>query len=307
MARRSSSARPLSLVSMTAFGRGIGIHKRERAEVEIKGVNSRSLDVILRGAEVGATQEFSFRDQLSSVVSRGRVDIYISRTLHSRGRGEGVDIALLPEVVRTLKSTATQIEKEHRSLYLSFGLASLLSRSDLFPLSRSSSALTEDFHVAVQKAFAHALSAFVAMRQREGGRLQRAIKALLLEIQKASERVRRRAGSARARAERRVRARLAAAASIVQEDTQRISQEVSLILDRSDIAEEIERIQGHLKECHSILAAPRSGKRFEFLAQELQREFNTIGSKAQDGEIQRSVVDAKVAIERIREQVQNVE
>jgi uncharacterized protein (TIGR00255 family) len=168
--------------------------------------------------------------------------------------------------------------------------------------------LDEEDAELVLRTTATALAQLVAAREQEGVALAGVLGERVAELQAAAARLRARAPEVREELysglRRRVRELLAGPAV----DELRLAQEVALLVDRSDVVEELDRLDGHLRHFAGLLGEPGAlGKRLDFLAQEILRELNTLGAKCRDGEMARTVLDAKVFCEQLREQVQNVE
>jgi len=162
--------------------------------------------------------------------------------------------------------------------------------------------------VALRKALVRALAAFERERHREGAALQRELLGRVATLRRLSAAIRARVPAAQAAADVRIRERIAKLEATPDLDPQRLTQEIVSLAERGDITEELVRLDSHLVALAATLrAAGGIGKRVEFLLQEIQRELNTIGSKANDLAITGLVVDGKAQVEKLREQVQNIE
>ena len=172
---------------------------------------------------------------------------------------------------------------------------------------RSSDALA----TCVCEATDRALDGLLTMRDSEGATLARDLGQRLAHLGQLAASLRSEAGSAPEDAERRLRERLARllASGKVAVDEGRLAQEVALLADRMDVTEELVRVESHLRQLDELMqqAGQPVGRRLDFLVQELGREFNTVASKSQSAEIARLVVEAKAELEKVREQVQNIE
>jgi uncharacterized protein (TIGR00255 family) len=187
-------------------------------------------------------------------------------------------------------------------------LGDLLRLPEVVQVQVDPDSLREEDAELVLHTAATALSQLVAAREQEGVALARVLGERVAELQAAAARLRARAPEVREELHsglrRRVRELLAGPAV----DEQRLAQEVALLVDRSDVVEELDRLDGHLHHFAGLLGEPGAlGKRLDFLAQEILRELNTLGAKCRDGEMARTVLDSKVLCEQLREQVQNVE
>jgi uncharacterized protein (TIGR00255 family) len=169
--------------------------------------------------------------------------------------------------------------------------------------------VSEDESELVVRVLTDASEALAVMREQEGTWLADDITRRLSAIEAGAMRIAPWAAEAPARFKERLEERLAVLSSEIPIDPARLAQEVAFLADRTDISEELSRLGSHISQFRATLAGHPEGigRRLDFLIQELGREFNTIGSKAQDARIQSQVVEAKAELEKIREQVQNVE
>jgi uncharacterized protein (TIGR00255 family) len=290
--------------SMTGFG-SAGIETETmRAAVTARSLNHRFLDLSLQVPRRLQPLEPEIRAAVTRAVRRGRVELSVQASL-ADGGGESV------EAVRPLVSS---LVRTMRDLQNEFGLEGGVSVSDLmrFPggLERSvaPAAVGAEEREALLGLVARALEGLEDMRRAEGGRLQEDLDRALSAIERAAEAIERRAGETRAARESTLVERLRALAAELALDDARLYQEVVRAVERHDVAEELQRLRSHVAMTRELLAgeAP-AGRRLDFLAQELMREANTLGSKSADASLVQAVVELKAEIERLREQVQNVE
>jgi uncharacterized protein (TIGR00255 family) len=161
---------------------------------------------------------------------------------------------------------------------------------------------------ALRPGIEEALSGLLEMRGREGAALRRELEGRIDEVERLAAALRRLASDAPELFRARLRERLERALRPGELDAQRLTQEVAILADRADVSEELTRLDAHLAELKRLVAdAAPAGRRLEFLTQELHRELNTIGSKSQSAQVSARVVEAKAELERVREQIQNVE
>lgn len=290
--------------SMTGFGSAGLDTETVRAAVTARSLNHRYLDVNVQVPRRLQPLESEIRAAVTRAVRRGRVELAVQAS-PADGGGETVEAArpLISSLVRTM-----------RDLQNEFGLEGGVSVSDLmrFPggLERSgaSTGVTEDEREVVLAVVARALEGLETMRRAEGGRLQDDLERALGSIERAAEAIERRAGETRATRESSLVERLRSVAAELALDDARLYQEVVRAVERHDVAEELQRLRSHVAMTRELLAGEAPvGKRLDFLAQELMREANTLGSKAADASLVQAVVELKAEIERLREQVQNVE
>lgn len=287
---------------MTGFGRGTTATEKFHASVEISSVNRKQLELAFSLARELSGLEARMRPLLLPHVSRGRlqVSLHINRVQGTAcfevdmGMAHGLELAyqrLSEELGRPLVPVA----------------ADFLQVPGIIRLQESALDLEETWAV-VEPALQKALVSFQESRQQEGrvllqDFLQRLglLERLLAQVEKAAN------GRCVRQAEL-LRKRLADLDCPVSAEDERVCKEIALFADRCDISEEITRLKSHLAKFHEYLASAEApGRALDFLCQEIHREWNTIGSKALDAEIAQWVVVAKTELEKIREQVQNIE
>jgi uncharacterized protein (TIGR00255 family) len=288
--------------SMTGFGLGEAPVAPGRLSVEIRGVNHRFLDVRVRVPRELADLT-SFVEQLArEKLTRGRYEVAV--------RVDGVPLGA-PVLDRDRAKAAFRALGELRD-ELAPGtevpLALLGSIPDLFVSSVERE--LDRLRVATREAFEAALVALDGMRSREGCALREDLQNRLARVRKLADDVQRRAPEVVEAHRRRLkeRAERLRVATDLDLDPARLEQEIILFAERSDICEELTRLASHCGQFASLLASDEAvGRRLDFLLQELAREANTVGAKSPDSQIAHAVVEIKAEIERMREQVQNVE
>ncbi len=286
--------------SMTGFGRGEFVSHGIRYAVEIATVNRRGAELVFNLPRELAPLESMLRDILAPAIARGRATVTASVSAGTQGRP-----LLDPDVFRRLHG---ELRKIRRSLKL----ADEPSLADLVRLYAATANSPADSPQADGRALADAarsaLAALGRMREKEGTHLARELRRLLGGFRREIAAIAKLAPLVTAKHRESVRARLAGLSDAFAADDERLARELALFADRSDITEELGRLQSHIAQFQSGLAAnDANGRTLDFLAQEMFRECNTIGSKANSAEVARHVIAAKTELERIREQVQNVE
>lgn len=290
---------------MTGFGRGTAQGDGFSVAVDLKTVNNRFLDVHLRaGAELSAVEPM-VRKSVGARLSRGRVDVNVTVERTSE---------VSYELNRPLIAGFIQAMREMQS---EFGLA---GEPDINVLARLPGAMqaarngiSEEMLAGVERALAEALDELEAMREREGAALSAEMSARLDEIERHLPVIESLSGEQvenyRARVYKRISEMLARdGLEIVELDQGRLAQEVAYLADRSDITEEVARLRSHVAQFRAALSEEGdTGKRLDFLLQEFNREANTVLSKSTDLAIKESALSIKAAVEKLREQVQNVE
>ena len=289
---------------MTGFGHGQSSGKNFSVAVEIKTVNNRFLDVNLRLPNELQTVEAQLKKLITNRLSRGRIDVYVNTERTG-------DVAY--ELNRPLISGYLAALEEMRREF------SLSGEPDLNVIARLPNVLQtkkedvgDDFSKAVERALLDALDELEAMRAVEGETLKielqsrlAAIENHLPTVESESESV---AEEYRERLNKRIENLLKKSDAQIELDQSRFAQEVAYLADKSDISEEISRLKSHLEQYRAIMSETAEvGKKLDFLTQELNREVNTIASKTNNMTVKESALAMKAEIEKIREQIQNVE
>jgi uncharacterized protein (TIGR00255 family) len=293
--------------SMTGFGRSSFQVGELGFDVELRSVNHRYLDARVRLPRLLAGFEGDVRGRLQARLGRGKVDLVVTSPAPA-GPPPRLEIDL---------ETARQYLRAARSLHEGEGVAGDLDAAQLLALPGVARFVelevpAESLREGLESAVDAALDAADAMRAREGAALERDLRERLARVEEL-------AGSIEARSDsvqRSVRERLRRRAEQLRQETgildeARLHQEIVLAADRLDIVEELVRLRSHAEQFRRVLAEAGPGKpvgrRLDFLLQEFGREANTIGSKASDAPVAHWIVELKTEIERLREQVQNVE
>lgn len=290
------------LRSMTGFGRGSHTGAAYRVDVEIRSVNHRYREIVARVPRDLPGLEEPVRARVARGVARGRVDVFVTAEPLPGTRGLRVDVELARAYHQTL-------ERLRHELGLAGGvdvslLAGLPGVVGLDEASADVEACWRDLEPALDQA----LSALTAMRVTEGAALAADLEGARRRLAGLVEAVARRAPLVVEEYRVRLAQRIRALAPDVPVEPDRLAAEVVVFADRADISEELVRLRSHLEQFQATLGLDEPvGRKLDFLLQEMNREVNTIGSKAHDAEIAATVVDMKTEIERMREQVQNVE
>jgi len=290
--------------SMTGYGAGAVEGPTARLTVEIRSVNQRFIDVKVTAPREYGAWEAEIRERVRTVAQRGRIDVTVARTpIAARRR---YTVAVRAELARSYVQAARELA---RGLKLdgAIALADVLRLPDLFEVSERGAELRRELP-ALRRALKVALRNFDAERRREGRHLRQDMRRRTVRLRRLTGRMRRRLPHTLRVLRRRVEGRLRRLAGADGLDAGRVAQEVAVLADRSDITEELVRLESHLAALTAALRDPAPvGKRVEFLLQEIHRELNTVGSKAGDRLIGSLVLVAKGEAEKLREQVQNVE
>lgn len=286
--------------SMTGFGRGESVCRGIRYSVEISTVNRRNAELVFNLPRELASFEHTLREQISPRVARGRATVIAALSAGRTSRP-----LLDPELFRRLHQELCGLQ---RSLKIPEA-PSLGDVVRLYAASVREAAEGEAPDAAsLSKAAAAALRNLEAMRTREGTHLARELRRLLKKFARHISAIRKLAPQVARKHREAMTARLAGVAPAFAADDERLARELALFADRSDITEELSRLESHLEQFRAGLdPGEAAGRTLDFLAQEMFRECNTIGAKANSAAVAQNVIAAKTELERLREQVQNVE
>ncbi len=290
--------------SMTGFGRGRVAQDGREMTVELKSVNHRYLDLSFRMPRHISFAEDTLRTALNDSLSRGHVDVYVNyRNTRSDAKEVRIDTALLGAYLKSVKAAAAELREEN-DMTLSNALR-LPDVTDIVEADEDDEAVKALTKEAVDKAIAELITA----RRGEGERLANDLTERLATVDELRGKIETRAPMVveeyRVKLNERIEAMLG---GTVEVDAQRLATEVALFADKASIDEELVRLKSHTAQARELLSqSEAAGRRLDFVVQEMNREFNTIGSKANDAEIAKLVILGKAELEKIREQVQNIE
>jgi uncharacterized protein (TIGR00255 family) len=291
--------------SMTAYTRKETITEDLTVMVEARGYNSRHLDLSLRLTHGYQALEERVKKQVAETVTRGRVEMNIQITYRADDAcAYEIDLPKARAYQRAAQSLgqALGLGKSALNLEQLLGVGGILRPAEV---ARD----PDQFWPQVSACLADALIDLDQMRVREGAFLAQDVDRRLTEIDTHLDRIRKDAGQLPTIYRDRLKERLAALTDgIVEIEPERILQEAAILAEKSDISEEIVRAESHLAQFRALMAgAEAAGRKLNFLLQELNREFNTMGSKTAMLETAHLIVAVKAELEKIREQVQNVE
>ena len=289
--------------SMTGYGRAAQTIAGMAITVEIKSVNHRYFEFSSRTPRAFGFLDERLKSFIQSCVSRGKIDCYVQiESLEEADVQVRLNTSLAQGYLRAFEELATR-----------FGLdndvrVSTLSRySDIFSIHKAE-ADEEKVWEAVRTVAEEALSRFIEMRVREGKRLRTDVLSRADSILENVAYIESRSPETVHEYNEKLRTRMQAVLDGAQVDEQRILLEAAIYADKVAVAEETVRLRSHIDQLREFFSAEEAvGRKLDFLVQEINREANTIGSKAQDVEIARRVIDIKAEVEKIREQIQNIE
>jgi len=292
--------------SMTGFGRGAFQVEGQNFEIEVRSVNHRHLDVRVRLPRLLADQETAAKSQVKASVGRGKVDVTVTQVEAGASSGE---IELDAEAAAQYVNAARQLGESH-GLESKLDVTNLLSMPGVVRFVEPQ--LPEpDLVAGLEQGLGEALSGLVNMRATEGEKLVAEFEGRLAKVMALVDSFEERSELVVEAARERLRNR---AEQIRQDvgllDEARLHQEIVIAADRLDIVEELVRLRSHVSQFREVTSgagdAQPVGRQLDFLLQEMAREANTVGSKANDAPLAHKVVELKTELERLREQVQNV-
>ena len=292
------------ITSMTGYGASGAEADGLRAAVSVRSLNHRFFELSLRVSRSLQPLEGDIKEIVQSQVRRGRVDMSVQASFPEAATAAVV--ASRP-LVEGLVATLRELQTEH-------GLAGAVTVSDVarFPGAleavETQSGLDDERRKRILELVKEALAGLLAMRRAEGGRLQPSLERAFGAILEASGQIEALSEASRGNRQKQLLEKARVLAAELGLDDARLYQEVVRTVERHDVSEEVQRLRSHVALGRELLEGQEpSGKRLDFVAQELMREANTVGSKVADAEIARAVVELKAEIEKLREQVQNVE
>lgn len=288
---------------MTGFGRGSAATPDWHATLEVAAVNRKQSEVVVQAPRELAELEGRIRKQVLGVVSRGRVQV----SLHlERASGVSSDIRVDADLARAFREAFTRLGAAVGAPVEPLA-ADYLRQPGILTVGVGS-VDPEQAWAAIEPALADALTGLRAMRAAEGAHLREDLENRLAALEHFRRRIAAGSSGRPARQRDLLMKRLRDAGLELDCTDERLVKELALFAERCDISEELTRIDSHVGKFRSCLVGSEPpGRALDFLCQELFREFNTIGSKANDAEVAHLVVEAKTELEKIREQVQNVE
>jgi len=293
------------LISMTGFGRSVRETSFGRLTVEIQSVNRKHLEILVSLPKEMGRYEMELRKWVAESISRGQVGV---RLFLSPGPEALNRMLPNPIFLKSFKEAWVKLAKATGCDEKSVDLPFLMQTLAAWPQNLESE--WDEGHLSLlQESFDEAMKAALVMKRLEGKSLAQDIVERLHQMERYLREIEQRCPDTVEKQRHKLQARMKELLAPGTELDERLLREVAFFAERVDIAEEITRLFSHFKQFHSVLQEKeaRVGRKLDFLVQEIGREFNTIGSKSADAAISRLVVDAKSELEKIREQIQNVE
>lgn len=298
------ATRVSNIYSMTGFGECLVVEPEVGASirVQIKSVNSRFLDLNVKLPIVYSSAETEIQKRIKTKIKRGRVEVSVSRVLQSSEGNSKLNGGALDGFVQQLSSIKIS-DLSSKEVLLS-AIPALLSRKEVFE-SNELESISEAEKIVLLDCFDKSLEIFISSRREEGAVLGNELTHQITGISNISELIKSMSQASPLKLKDKFQARLTELLGTASLNQERLEQEVAILADRTDIREEIVRLDSHIKLFTDSM--PEGGRKLEFIVQELGREINTIGSKSSEVELSTLVIEAKSILEKIREQIQNVE
>ncbi len=289
--------------SMTGFGYGRKVLGEVEIKTEIRAVNHRFLDISVRIPRAYSVFEPEIRKTVSAKAQRGKLDVVVSRI---GGTGSLMEVMVDHGLASAYYNCMSEL-KNRFSLAGDITISEMMRLSDIIVPREKQEAIQIEWH-ALQESLEQALTSLDSMRKTEGTALWRDIDLRLNTIRTTAEEVLPLVDQVTVAAKERLEKRVHDLTGGLELDQERLLQEVALLAERADVTEELTRLKSHLEQLLSLgsEAAP-VGRKMDFLLQELHREINTIGSKSASTGIAHRVVEMKAELEKVREQIQNIE
>lgn len=289
--------------SMTGFGHAVVSKDGRELSIELKSVNHRFLDLALRMPRSLAFLEDTARNTLGMMLARGHVDIFANyRNTRNDSKKVEINMPMLSAYMTAARQAAEELGIEN-----DLTLSRALRLTDIVSVTEADDdrpALAE----LMKDALTRAANELIAMRMREGERLSSDMKTRLGVIADIREKISERAPLVVEEQRKKLNERIESLLSETEIDRARLATEIALFADKVSIDEELVRLSSHIAAAGELLENNGSiGRKLDFIVQEMNREFNTIGSKANDKTIASLVIDGKAELEKMREQVQNFE
>lgn len=291
------------LKSMTGYGRSEQQNGNFACTVEIRSVNNRYIEIHARLPKHLTSLELAIKKLIKSRCSRGSFDLNVSL----QSNEGGVDQAIKPNL-----ELAAQYYEAFREIKNKLGLAGEIKIDAVFGMKDiikvEPLTLDDSQEAMILATVGQALDALKQMRREEGKNLQDDILGRLKSVAEIMRSLQQRQPVVILEHQNRLKEKVKTLSDGIELDPARLAQEVALMADRCDIAEEITRLESHLSQFNALTQSEDPlGRKLEFITQEINREINTIGSKSADYQISQSVIEIKSLLEKVREQIQNIE
>lgn len=290
------------MYSMTGYGKGQYREDGLELTVEVKSVNNRYLDCAVKSPRVFLAQEELIRSMVRGRISRGHVDVFVSlRDTRQKEKSLYLDLNLANAYIKA----AAELKESFPSLANDLTVNSVLRLPDVLKQEEGAGA-DETLTLALKSALSSALEAHAEMRRAEGERLKHDLLSRMETISALRNEIAQRAPSVAEEYRTKLTERIGEYLNGKIDET-RILTEAALFADKSNIDEELTRLSSHIEEFYRICESDAVGRKLDFLVQEFNRECNTVCSKSNDGKVTACALEMKNEIEKVREQIQNLE
>lgn len=292
------------LKSMTAYAKSEKTQEKLTVQTEIRSYNSRYLDIVLRIPHGYFVLEEKIKTLIAAKVSRGRIEVNLQVRDDS---DEAYAFEINIPRARAYYDSLVQL-KDKLNINSEISMDLLVNGGAIIKPVETALDM-ETYWPAFKDCMEEAMTNLIAMRKQEGNFLEADIFSRLDRIEECIDQIQKESSNLLSHYQQRLKERIAALTKgIIEIDPDRIAQEAAFLADRSDISEEIVRAASHIKQFRTIISSPEpAGRKLNFLVQELNREFNTMGSKTNHSNVSHIIVEVKSDLEKIREQLQNVE
>ena len=289
--------------SMTGYGRCREVVGGRDILVEVKSVNSRYIDANIKTGRLYNALEEKLKSLASTYISRGKIDIYL--TIENID-GDKVNLSVNREYLESYVHLLRQIQAEY-GLGGDVTVQTIANKPDIFSQTKADEDMDEVWS-AVEGVARKAFDIFMSMRKAEGERMAADVLGHLEHLEAIRRELVTKAPQVVAESNERMMNRIRELLAGAQVDESRLLTECAVFADKADISEELARLDSHFAQFRSMLREDVPvGRKLDFLVQEINRECNTIGSKSSDTEFAKLVIEAKSTVEKIREQIQNIE
>lgn len=289
--------------SMTGYGRCREVIDGKDIQVEVKSVNSRYIDATIKTGRLYIALEEKLKSLASTYISRGKIDIFL--TVENID-GDKIELSVNKEYLDSYVALLRKI-KEDYALGGDVTVQTIANKQEVFNAVKPDEDM-EEVWKAVEVVAKKAFDIFLQMRLTEGQKMKEDVLKHLATLEGIREEIVKKAPDTVKEANERMKARIQELLGAVPMDEARLLTECAVYADKADISEELARLDSHCKQFRSMLEEDVPvGRKLDFLVQEINRECNTIGSKSADTEFAKLVIDAKSTVEKIREQIQNIE
>ena len=289
--------------SMTGYGRGQSVHNGSKFSVELNSVNRKQSDVVVTLPRELMELEPRVRDLINAAVSRGRLNVVVA---HHQSTSSAQNLELDANLARTYYRAMLDLQKELKAAG-EINIETVLRAPGVLRPPEEQIAIEEAWP-HVEASLKEALADLVKMREREGKHLAKDLIHRLKVVRGCVRSIRQLQPGVLKRYRQSLHERIQRAGIELSLDDERLVKEVIFFADKSDVSEELTRLESHFAQfAHHLRKNEPVGRTLEFMCQEIGREFNTLGAKANDVEISQLVVTCKAEMEKIREQIQNIE